>query len=191
MNMKHTYKITGMTCNGCKNHVEKTLSHVKGVSHVSVDLENGEATIEMQSHIPIDHFKEALEKDGGSYQIHNVGEAPIPLKKQRTKGQGTGTFYCPMRCEGEKTYDKPGDCPVCGMDLVEEQSSASHNKEWTCPMHPEVIKDEPGSCPICGMDLVPKEPDLTAEEKSYRKLLRKFWLALGFTLPIFLIAMSD
>ena len=28
--------------------------------------------------------------------------------------------------------------------------------EYTCPMHPQVIKDEPGKCPICGMDLVPK-----------------------------------
>ena len=27
-----------------------------------------------------------------------------------------------MHCEGDKTYDKPGDCPVCGMDLVEEQN---------------------------------------------------------------------
>jgi Cu2+-exporting ATPase len=28
-----------------------------------------------------------------------------------------GKYYCPMHCEGEKVYDKPGDCPVC-MDLV-------------------------------------------------------------------------
>jgi rRNA maturation endonuclease Nob1 len=26
-----------------------------------------------------------------------------------------------VRCiAGEKVYDKPGDCPVCGMDLVKE-----------------------------------------------------------------------
>lgn len=29
--------------------------------------------------------------------------------------------------------------------------------EYTCPMHPEIIRDEPGKCPICGMDLVLKE----------------------------------
>ena len=191
MNMKHKYKITGMSCNGCKNHVEKTLSQIEGVTHVSVDLENGEATIDMESHISIDHFKEALEKDGGSYQIHNFGENPMPSKNRKSNEKGTGAFYCPMHCEGNKTYDKPGDCPVCGMDLVEEQRTASQNEEWTCPMHPDVIKDAPGSCPICGMDLVPKEPDLSAEEMNYKKLLKKFWWALGFTLPIFLIAMSD
>ena len=98
-----------------------------------------------------------------------------------------------MQCEGDKTYDKPGDCPVCGMDLVEEKSVANRTSsdQWTCPMHPDVVEDEPGSCPVCGMVLVPKEPDLSAEEKSYRTLLRKFWWAMAFTLPVFLIAMSD
>jgi len=26
-------------------------------------------------------------------------------------------YQCPMKCEQEKTYDKPGTCPVCGMKL--------------------------------------------------------------------------
>ncbi|MCC6428715.1 MAG: efflux RND transporter periplasmic adaptor subunit, partial [Phycisphaerales bacterium] len=26
-------------------------------------------------------------------------------------------YYCPMKCEGEKTYDHPGRCPVCNMKL--------------------------------------------------------------------------
>ncbi|NQX96984.1 MAG: hypothetical protein HRT73_03770 [Flavobacteriales bacterium] len=29
------------------------------------------------------------------------------------------TYYCPMKCEGEKTYSEEGSCPECGMDLVE------------------------------------------------------------------------
>ncbi|MBY0426327.1 MAG: efflux RND transporter periplasmic adaptor subunit [Cytophagales bacterium] len=33
-----------------------------------------------------------------------------------------------------------------------------HDKEqYTCPMHPEILKDEPGTCPICKMDLVKVE----------------------------------
>lgn len=27
------------------------------------------------------------------------------------------SYQCPMDCEKGKTYDKPGQCPVCGMDL--------------------------------------------------------------------------
>lgn len=184
-----------MTCNGCRSHVEETLSKVEGVSKATVDLEKAEATIEMESHIPIEKFQEALKKDGDRYSIHKQGEQhqySKDKKKVQPKGKGTGTFYCPMHCEGDKTYDKPGDCPVCGMDLVEEQNlSTTSAEQWTCPMHPEIIKDEAGSCPICGMDLVPMEADSSAEEKTYKKLLKKFWIATAFTLPIFLIAMSE
>ena len=78
------------------------------------------------------------------------------------------------------------------MDLVEEQNlSSTSSEQWTCPMHPEIVKDQAGACPLCGMDLVPMQPDLSAEEKTYKKLLKKFWIATLFTLPIFVIAMSE
>lgn len=192
--MEHTYHIHGMSCNGCKTHVEQTLSKINGVRAVMVALEKAEATITTESHISIETFQNALAADGGHYSIHRPGEH-LHLKEEASKTkttQGTGTFYCPMHCEQDKTYDKPGDCPVCGMDLVEEQNlNVSSAEQWTCPMHPEIVEDGPGSCPICGMDLVPMQPNLSAEEKSYKKLLKKFWLAFGFTLPVFLIAMSE
>lgn len=28
-------------------------------------------------------------------------------------------YMCPMECEGDQSYDQPGRCPVCGMELVE------------------------------------------------------------------------
>ncbi len=192
--MKHTYHIHGMTCNGCGSHVEETLAKVEGVLKAMVNLEKAEATIEMKSHIPIERFQEALKNDGGRYGIHKLGEHHHTKeeKEEQPKGKGTGTFYCPMHCEGKKTYDKSGDCPVCGMDLVEEQNlSTSSEEQWTCPMHPEIVKDEPGSCPICGMDLVPLEADISEEDKTYKNLLKKFWIAVVFTVPIFLIAMSE
>ena len=195
--MKHTYKITGMTCMGCRAHVESTLKNVQNVNSVSVDLEKAEAEIEMEKHIEIEEFENALQQAGGNYHIMMPGEEPSEhhghshSKPRQQEGEGTGTWYCPMHCEGDKTYDKPGDCPVCGMDLVEEVSLKASSTKYTCPMHPEVIKDEPGDCPICGMDLVPMEPKVSAEEKGYKKLLRKFWIAVAFTLPIFLIAMSE
>jgi Cu2+-exporting ATPase len=183
-----------MTCNGCRSHVEKILSEIEGVNSAAIDLEKAEASIEMDAHIPIEKFQEALKNDGGSYSIHNKREHHHSTEKkvEKTKGEGTGTFYCPMHCEGDKTYDKAGDCPVCGMDLVEEQSlTTSTAEQWTCPMHPEIVKDKAGACPKCGMDLVPTQADQSAEEKSYSKLLRKFWIAVTFTLPIFIIAMSE
>lgn len=44
-----------------------------------------------------------------------------------------GDYICSMRCEGEKTYPKPGNCPVCKMklQLVEEEliQAASPGKQ--------------------------------------------------------------
>ncbi|HET8838799.1 MAG TPA: heavy metal translocating P-type ATPase [Flavobacteriaceae bacterium] len=201
--MKHTYHISGMTCNGCRSHVEKVLNDVKGVQSVSVDLEKAEAEIEMEKHIELETFQKALQEAGGNYQIHLPGEEGNFSKvsnfgKDKNPSSHLSpltshVYYCPMHCEGNKTYDQPGDCPVCGMDLVEAPKSPTPPKgSFTCPMHPEIIRDEPGSCPICGMDLVPMKPEESEEEnKTYNKLLKKFKIAVAFTLPIFLIAMSE
>lgn len=129
----------------------------------------------------------AQNHDGAHTHDHHIKEK---LAVKATTENSGGIYYCPMHCEGEKTYDKPGNCPVCGMDLV-EQPSIKRASKYTCPMHPEIIRDEPGSCPICGMDLVPMEADSEEEDKTYRKLLRKFKIAAIFTVPIFIVAMSE
>jgi Cu2+-exporting ATPase len=176
--------------------VEEALKKVDGVTHVSVDLMKAEAIIEMGSHIPLEKFREALINEGGNYSISLPGDIVYANKikdeklKSKLTGNGSGVFYCPMHCEGEKTYDKPGNCPVCGMDLV-EQPSFRKKVSYTCPMHPEVMKDEPGSCPLCGMELVPLEADVEEEDKTYKNLLRKFKISILFTAPVFLIAMSE
>ena len=51
-------------------------------------------------------------------------------KNDTTKTSDETVLYeCPMHCEGDKTYDQPGNCPVCKMDLkeveVKEKSSAN------------------------------------------------------------------
>jgi thioredoxin-like negative regulator of GroEL len=37
-----------------------------------------------------------------------------------------------------------------------EREMSEAQQQYTCPMHPEVVRSEPGRCPICGMNLVPK-----------------------------------
>ncbi|MDC6405709.1 MULTISPECIES: heavy-metal-associated domain-containing protein [Maribacter] len=58
--MKHTYHIQGMTCNGCRTHVEETLSKIEGVRNASVDLEKAEAIIEMEHHIDVNTLQKSL-----------------------------------------------------------------------------------------------------------------------------------
>jgi len=48
----------------------------------------------------------------------------------------------------------------CGNSTPSENSAVqakSEKVEYTCPMHPEIIRDEPGNCPKCGMTLVEKK----------------------------------
>jgi Cu(I)/Ag(I) efflux system membrane fusion protein len=70
------------------------------------------------------------------------------------------TYSCPMKCEGDKTYDKEGKCPVCKMNL-KEKAAASVAKAYSCPMKCEGDKtyDKEGKCPKCGMDLKEKKED--------------------------------
>ena len=206
--MKHTYTITGMSCDGCRSKVEKTLNAIDGIQAV-VTLVPPIAMITMDKHIPTKLLQETLTA-AGNYTIEmnkgvdssettakTVEKSCCSSNKPQEKSTVTlspnakGKYYCPMHCEGEKVYDKPGDCPVCGMDLVKEAAIANSKTMYTCPMHPEVIQEGPGSCPICGMDLVPMEPTDAEENKVYNDLLRKMKIAVVFTVPIFIIAMSD
>ena len=65
--------------------------------------------------------------------------------------------------------------------------------DWTCPMHPEVLRSEPGSCPICGMALEPRDVTLDDETANpeLADMTRRFWLAAAFTLPLVAVAMGD
>ncbi len=72
-------------------------------------------------------------------------------------------YHCPMH----PTYvsSQPGECPICGMNLVPVGSEAktdtvaiadSHMAkpgQYTCPMDPQIVSDTAGKCPICGMNL--------------------------------------
>ena len=114
------FRVEGMGCLGCKKAVEKTLKEVSGVENIIVDLELEEATIEMSSEIGLEVFEDALLKAGLEYKIFNSNEVKKLKKKKKASKNSPkeGIFYCPMHCEGDKTYDRFGDCPVCGMDLV-------------------------------------------------------------------------
>lgn len=118
-----------------------------------------------------------------SHNHHHHHETP------KVTDEMAGRYYCPMYCEGDKTYDSNVGCPVCGMDLVKypEKKTA----KYTCPMHPEIIRDEPGDCPICGMDLI-RMPDSgdNDEDETYNILKRKFMISLAFTIPVFILSMG-
>jgi len=127
-----------------------------------------------------------------------------------------GDYFCPMFCEGDKTYESDSGCPVCHMhleeitqDLVDNSKVNSSNSKpetrnpkleieknqgkYYCPMFCEGNKvyDSNIGCPVCGMDLVmiPIKGE-KHEDKTYQTLQKKFWTALGFSIPVFILSMG-
>jgi Cu+-exporting ATPase len=99
-------------------------------------------------------------------------------------------YFCPM-CDGVES-DEPGSCPKCGMAL-ERNPTFRAPTIYTCPMHPQIEQDHPGDCPICGMALEPKNVAAAGDEDEnaeLRDMTRRFWIGLGFALPVFALAMS-
>ena len=64
--------------------------------------------------------------------------------------------------------------------------------EYTCPMHPEIVRDRPGACPICGMALEPRMVALDdGPNPELVDMLRRFRIGVFLAAPVFLLAMGD
>jgi Cu+-exporting ATPase len=139
--------------------------------------------------------KSTFEKDPDKY-----AEAPAkqPSEQETAEWQYTGK------------HGKAG-CPACGRPIIPEEPegvaatlhSRGHTRnrqgagkdksiEYTCPMHPQIIRDAPGSCPICGMALEPRS--ISAEEEENPELVsmtRRFRIGVVLSIPLIVIAMRD
>lgn len=88
--MRHIYNISGMTCEGCTSKISYLLKQLPNVTNVIIDLEKGEADIEMSEHINTPILQQAL-KDYPKYKLtelhsghvsRNIFEEVQPFEKQ-------------------------------------------------------------------------------------------------------------
>ena len=76
--------------------------------------------------------------------------------------------------------------------LNKAPKSVAKAQQYTCPMHPEIIRDGPGSCPICGMALEPLVASLEEEENTeLTDVTRRFRTAVILTIPVLAAGMSE
>ena len=70
-----------------------------------------------------------------------------------------------------------------------KKKAASADVQYTCPMHPEIIRDAPGACPICGMALEPMLPsDEPSEELT--DFTRRTWVSVAAAVPLIVLTMG-
>ncbi len=50
-------------------------------------------------------------------------------KENTEQSNESGIYQCPMKCEGDKTYKQPGQCPVCNMDLEKVEDHSGHEEK--------------------------------------------------------------
>lgn len=107
--------------------------------------------------------------------------------KHFLRHEGRGFYFCSAGCKakfeaGPSNYlgDRPALLPM------------PKGTQYTCPMHPEVIRDKPGSCPICGMALEPMGVP-TGDEGPNPELVdftRRFWVSTVLSVPLLIVAMA-
>src|SRR5574343_864424 len=113
-----------------------------------------------------------------------------PESPHETVMHGVTHRFCSAKCKAKFEADpahylapKPEQEPVSEEEL---------QREYTCPMHPEVRQFGPGSCPKCGMALEPVIPDLEVSEDNseYLDFRRRFWGSLPLSIVVTLLAMA-
>ncbi|WFP63185.1 heavy metal translocating P-type ATPase [Mesorhizobium sp. WSM4904] len=101
--------------------------------------------------------------------------------------EGQGFYFCSGSCKGK--FEAEPAKYLAGRPAPEPMPKGT---QYTCPMHPEIIRDKPGSCPICGMALEPMGVP-TGDEGPNPELVdftRRFWISAVLSVPLLVFAMA-
>ena len=103
---------------------------------------------------------------------------------------GQTHYFCGTGCL-EKFRADPNRFLKTSTPTQGKQEPGSAKGEYTCPMHPQIIRDAPGSCPSCGMALEPRVVTGEEENSELSDMKRRFWISAGLSLPLLIIGMSE
>ena len=80
-----------------------------------------------------DHKKEKVEsKEAVEQKNHSHSEEAEA--EDHGYEMAMSSYQCPMKCEGDKTYDEEGACPECKMDLKKVEVAESQKAKKELPV---------------------------------------------------------
>src|SRR5215207_7497214 len=98
----------------------------------------------------------------------------MTVDPERAAGQyeykGQTYYFCSTHCvhkfreDPERFLNKSVSPQMT--QIAPRKKIQTSGTEYTCPMHPEVVRNAPGFCPICGMALEPRTASLEEEDHS-------------------------
>jgi Cu+-exporting ATPase len=140
-----------------------------------------------QTHQDADIHHHAAALDGAA-KDPVCGMTVKPTTQHRTTYEGDEILFCSDRCKQKFIAD-----PAHYLKPAEPaRPVASSTGEYTCPMHPEIVRSGPGSCPICGMALEPRMPTLhDGPDPELVEMTRRFWVSVALTLPLLVVVMGE
>jgi Cu+-exporting ATPase len=101
--------------------------------------------------------------------------------------EGKGYYFCSAGCQ--KKFEASPETYLGDRPAPEPMPAGT---QYTCPMHPEIVRDKPGSCPKCGMALEPMGVP-TGEEGPNPELVnftRRFWVSAALSIPLLILTMG-
>lgn len=101
--------------------------------------------------------------------------------------QGKTFHFCSEKCQ---TKFKADPWFYASGRATGQKKAAPADAQYTCPMHPEIVRDAPGSCPICGMAL---EPMVPSDEPSgeLTDFTRRMWISAAAAVPLIVLTMGE
>ncbi len=142
----------------------------------------------MEHHQHEDHHEDAIPVGADTAKDPVCGMTVEVKDGTRSETFGGEAFhFCSAKCQ-EKFKADPYF--YASGNAAKRGKVVTPGAQYTCPMHPEIIRDQPGSCPICGMALEPMTPaDEPSEELT--DFTRRMWISVAAAVPLVILTMGE
>lgn len=183
--IKRNYKVTGMTCSACGKAVERAVKKIDGVTSQSVNMATEKINIEYNSDNVKFEDLESVVKKAGYNLLEDIKYSKIDFK--------IGGMTCASCAKAiERVVDKLDGIDSINVNIATEKATINYDssKLKLTQIRNAIEKAgykvlEKSESKIPNID-----EDKIRKEKEIKSLFTKFIIAVGFSIPLFYIAMG-